>query len=65
MQVLGNDRLFYGDPIYSQELLSLSASILQNLVDNIIQEPSRVSSDSMTCYCCIYGVNKKCPDLLR
>ncbi|KAF7112244.1 hypothetical protein RHSIM_RhsimUnG0248800 [Rhododendron simsii] len=50
--VLGNDHLFYGDPIYSQELLSLSASILQNLVDNIIQEPSRVARGSMALEAC-------------
>ncbi|KAI8557561.1 hypothetical protein RHMOL_Rhmol04G0020200 [Rhododendron molle] len=50
--VLGNDRLFYGDPIYSQELLSLSASVLQNLVDNIIQEPSRVARGSMALEAC-------------
>ncbi|KAG5551052.1 hypothetical protein RHGRI_009470 [Rhododendron griersonianum] len=50
--VLGNDCLFYGDPIYSQELLSLSASILQNLVDNIIQEPSQVARGSMALEAC-------------
>ncbi|KAH7842024.1 hypothetical protein Vadar_000616 [Vaccinium darrowii] len=50
--VLGNDRLFFGDPTYLQELLSLSASTLQNLVDNIMQEPSLVARGRMALEAC-------------
>lgn len=50
--VLANDRLFFGDPTYLQELLSLSASTLQNLVDNILQEPSLVARGRMALEAC-------------
>ncbi|KAI8010950.1 VPS35 endosomal protein sorting factor-like [Camellia lanceoleosa] len=51
-EMLGNDHLFFGDPTYLQELLSLSALILQNLVDFIMQEPSRVARGSMALEAC-------------
>ncbi|KAF5949435.1 hypothetical protein HYC85_011428 [Camellia sinensis] len=50
--MLGNDHLFFGDPTYLQEFLSLSALILQNLVDFIMQEPSRVARGSMALEAC-------------
>lgn len=42
-QIMGNDVLFFGDSSYVRELLSLTESVLQNLVDIIEQEPSRVN----------------------
>lgn len=51
-EMLGNVHLFFGDPTYLQELLSLSALILQNLVDFIMQEPSRVARGSMALEAC-------------
>ncbi|OMP04384.1 Vacuolar protein sorting-associated protein 35 [Corchorus olitorius] len=41
-EVPGNDLLFFGDSSYVHELLSLTESVLQNLVDVIELEPSRV-----------------------
>ncbi|XP_028069440.1 UPF0505 protein isoform X3 [Camellia sinensis] len=52
VEMLGNDHLFFGDPTYLQEFLSLSALILQNLVDFIMQEPSRVARGSMALEAC-------------
>ncbi|GFZ12531.1 hypothetical protein Acr_23g0009160 [Actinidia rufa] len=51
-KIRGNDHLFFGDPTYLQELLSLSAFVLQNLVDNIMQEPSRVVRGTMALEAC-------------
>ncbi|XP_052207188.1 uncharacterized protein LOC127811403 [Diospyros lotus] len=51
-QLLGNDRLFFGDPTYLQELLSFSAFILQNLVDYVMQEPSQVARGTMALEAC-------------
>ncbi|KAL6969308.1 hypothetical protein U1Q18_029026 [Sarracenia purpurea var. burkii] len=40
MKILGNYCLFFGDPTYLQKLRSLSAFVLQNLVDIVMLEPS-------------------------
>lgn len=42
MQVVGNDELFFGEPSYFQQLVAISSSILQNLVEAIQQEPLNV-----------------------
>ncbi|KAL6975265.1 hypothetical protein U1Q18_024059 [Sarracenia purpurea var. burkii] len=52
MKILGNECLFFGDPTYLQELRSLSAFVLQNLVDNVMQEPSQVARGSMALEAC-------------
>ncbi|KAK9269621.1 hypothetical protein L1049_001398 [Liquidambar formosana] len=52
-EIFGNDLLFFGDPSYSQELVSLSEFVLQNLVDIIQQEPSRGKWLPINDYNCI------------
>lgn len=42
-QLLGNDVLFFGDSSYLHELASFCEFVLQNLVDAIQQEPSKVT----------------------
>ncbi|KAG7957678.1 hypothetical protein I3843_11G187400 [Carya illinoinensis] len=39
-QIFGNDLLFFGDSSYLHELVLLSESVLQNVVDSIQKEPS-------------------------
>ncbi|XAR67433.1 hypothetical protein NMG60_11002197 [Bertholletia excelsa] len=59
-KVLYNDSLFFGDPSYLQELMSLSSSALQNIIDCIMQEPNRVARGSMaldTCNCIASAFN--------
>ncbi|PWA64095.1 hypothetical protein CTI12_AA346860 [Artemisia annua] len=41
-EVIGNDRLFFGHAMYSQELGSFSGVLLNNIVDTIAQESSQV-----------------------
>ncbi|XP_062169549.1 uncharacterized protein LOC133875428 isoform X2 [Alnus glutinosa] len=51
-EIFGNDLLFFGDSSYLLELVSLSESVLQNLVDAIQQEPSRAARGSMALEAC-------------
>ncbi|CAK9181075.1 unnamed protein product [Ilex paraguariensis] len=51
-EVIGNDHLFFGDPTYLQEFLSLSSSIIQNIFDVILQEPSQASRGTMALEAC-------------
>ncbi|KAA8523649.1 hypothetical protein F0562_010072 [Nyssa sinensis] len=51
-EILANDCLFFGDPTYSQELLLLSASILQDLFNYILQEPSQATRGIMALEAC-------------
>lgn len=51
-KVMGNDRLFFGDPAYLQEYKSLSAVILQDIVGLILQEPSKDSRGNMALEAC-------------
>ncbi|XP_021287819.1 UPF0505 protein C16orf62 homolog isoform X2 [Herrania umbratica] len=51
-EILGNDLLFFGDSSYVHELLSLTESVLQNLVGVIEQEPSRAARGSMSLEAC-------------
>ncbi|XWS11244.1 hypothetical protein CRYUN_Cryun38cG0067500 [Craigia yunnanensis] len=51
-EIMGNDLLFFGDSSYMHELLSLSESVLENLVDVIEQEPSRAALGSMSLEAC-------------
>ncbi|KAF5781491.1 putative vacuolar protein sorting-associated protein [Helianthus annuus] len=51
-EVFGNDLLFHGDAIYSQELGSLSRVILHNMVDTIQQEPSQVTRGKLALEAC-------------
>ncbi|PWA96207.1 replication protein A 70 kDa DNA-binding subunit B [Artemisia annua] len=44
--VIGNDRLFFGHAIYSQELVSFSGALLNNIVDTIAQESSQLDNCS-------------------
>ncbi|KAG8502780.1 hypothetical protein CXB51_000578 [Gossypium anomalum] len=50
-EIMGNDLLFFGDS-YVRELLSLTESVLQNLVDVIEQEPSRAARGSLSLEAC-------------
>ncbi|KAI3675626.1 hypothetical protein L1987_85217 [Smallanthus sonchifolius] len=61
-EVIGNDRLFLGDVMYSQELGSLSRVILDNMVDTVPQEPSQVARgklalEACNCITSFYKVN--------
>ncbi|GKV38764.1 hypothetical protein SLEP1_g46642 [Rubroshorea leprosula] len=51
-EVLCNDILFFGDSSYMHELISLTESVLQDLVDVIEQEPSRAARGSMALEIC-------------
>ncbi|KAL4272836.1 hypothetical protein GQ457_13G002070 [Hibiscus cannabinus] len=51
-EIMGNDLLFFGDSSYVPELLSLTESVLQNLVDIIEQESSRAARGSMSLEAC-------------
>ncbi|XP_021906119.1 UPF0505 protein C16orf62 homolog [Carica papaya] len=51
-EIMGNDYLFFGDSSYVHELTSLTEVILQNLVDMIEQEPSRVVRGSTALEAC-------------
>ncbi|PPD91888.1 hypothetical protein GOBAR_DD11156 [Gossypium barbadense] len=51
-EIMGNDLLFFGDSSYVRELLSLTESVLQNLVDVIEQEPSRAARGSLSLEAC-------------
>ncbi|EOY12279.1 Uncharacterized protein TCM_030833 isoform 2 [Theobroma cacao] len=51
-EILGNDLLFFGDSSYVHELLSLTESVLQNLVGLIEQEPSQAARGSMSLEAC-------------
>ncbi|XVF03816.1 hypothetical protein REPUB_Repub05bG0025600 [Reevesia pubescens] len=51
-EIVANDLLFFGDSSYVHELLSLTESVLQNLVDVIEQEPSRAARGSMSLEAC-------------
>ncbi|KAK9057073.1 hypothetical protein SSX86_024440 [Deinandra increscens subsp. villosa] len=51
-EVIGNDRLFLGDAMYSQELGSLSTVILNNMIDAIPQEPSQVMRGKLALESC-------------
>ncbi|PPS00604.1 hypothetical protein GOBAR_AA20061 [Gossypium barbadense] len=51
-EIMGNDLLFFGDSSYVCELLSLTESVLQNLVDVIEQEPSRAARGSLSLEAC-------------
>ncbi|KAK8706019.1 hypothetical protein V6N13_049601 [Hibiscus sabdariffa] len=51
-EIMGNDLLFFGDSSYVRELLSLTESVLQNLVDIIEQESSRAARGSMSLEAC-------------
>ncbi|MFQ6661363.1 hypothetical protein Gotur_029552 [Gossypium turneri] len=51
-EIMGNDLLFSGDSSYVRELLSLTESVLQNLVDVIEQEPSLAARGSLSLEAC-------------
>ncbi|XP_059664782.1 uncharacterized protein LOC132311079 isoform X2 [Cornus florida] len=51
-EILGNDTLFFGDPTYSEELLSFSTCVVQTLVSCILQEPSQAIRGSMALEAC-------------
>ncbi|KAK1440085.1 hypothetical protein QVD17_05910 [Tagetes erecta] len=51
-EVIGNDRLYLGDAMYSQELRSLSGVILHNMVDTIPQESSQVTRGKLALEAC-------------
>ncbi|XP_039026976.1 VPS35 endosomal protein sorting factor-like isoform X3 [Hibiscus syriacus] len=51
-EIMGNDLLFFGDSSYVRELLSLTESVLQNLVDIIEHEPSRAARGSVSLEAC-------------
>ncbi|XP_059443996.1 uncharacterized protein LOC132175919 isoform X2 [Corylus avellana] len=51
-EIFGNDLLFFGDSSYLHELVSLSKSVLQSLVDAIEKEPSRAARGSMALEAC-------------
>ncbi|KAF5203371.1 hypothetical protein FRX31_007042 [Thalictrum thalictroides] len=53
-EVVGNDRLFYGDPSYHQELASLSSSVLTKVIDGVLQEPNRVIRGNLALEACNY-----------
>lgn len=42
-QVIGNDKLIFGDPTCLEEILSFSGAIVQKIMDIVIQEPSQVT----------------------
>ncbi|GJW76170.1 VPS35 endosomal protein sorting factor-like protein isoform X1, partial [Tanacetum coccineum] len=51
-EVIGNDRLFFGHEMYSQELGSLSGVILNNIVDTIAQESSQSARGKLALEAC-------------
>nr|GEU91021.1 uncharacterized protein [Tanacetum cinerariifolium] len=51
-EVIGNDRLFFGHEMYSQELGSLSGVILDNIVDTIAQESSQSARGKLALEAC-------------
>ncbi|KAL8205603.1 hypothetical protein R6Q57_009154 [Mikania cordata] len=51
-KVIGNDRLFLGDAMYSQELGSLSSIILHSMVNTIPQEPSQAMRGKLALEAC-------------
>ncbi|XP_058095163.1 uncharacterized protein LOC131240743 isoform X2 [Magnolia sinica] len=51
-EVVSNDQLFFGEPSYSQELVSISSFALQNVVDGIQQESSTAARGNMALEAC-------------
>ncbi|KAK7320363.1 hypothetical protein VNO77_29773 [Canavalia gladiata] len=51
-QIPGNDMLYYGDSSYSQELVSLSKLVLENLLCAVQQEPSQAARGIMALEAC-------------
>ncbi|XP_043688479.1 VPS35 endosomal protein-sorting factor-like isoform X2 [Telopea speciosissima] len=51
-EVVGNDLLFFSEPSYYQELLSFSGSVVQNLVDEVKQEPNQAARGSLALEAC-------------
>ncbi|XXG90561.1 hypothetical protein AAC387_Pa12g2296 [Persea americana] len=51
-EVVGNDELFFGEPSYYQQLLSISCSILQDLVEALQQEPVNVARGNLALEAC-------------
>ncbi|XP_022733809.1 UPF0505 protein C16orf62 homolog isoform X2 [Durio zibethinus] len=51
-EVMGNDLLFFGNSSYVHELISLAASVLENLVDVIEREPSQAARGNMSLEAC-------------
>lgn len=51
-EVIGNDRLFFGHAMYSQELVSLSTIILHNMIDIIPQESSQATRGKLALEAC-------------
>ncbi|KAI4306118.1 hypothetical protein L6164_029425 [Bauhinia variegata] len=51
-EIPGNDKLYYGDSSYKQELVSLSKLVLDNLVDVIQKEPSQVARGTLALEAC-------------
>ncbi|XP_068666819.1 uncharacterized protein [Aristolochia californica] len=58
-EVMGNDLLFFGESSYFQELVSISSYVLQNLIDEVQQEPSPVVRGNLAleaCNCIVSSV---------
>ncbi|KAK9084795.1 hypothetical protein Sjap_025206 [Stephania japonica] len=51
-EVPGNDLIFFGDPSYYQELMSISRSVLEKLVDNIQLEKHSVARGNIALEAC-------------
>ncbi|PWA84636.1 hypothetical protein CTI12_AA156540 [Artemisia annua] len=63
-QVIGNDRLFFGHAMYSQELVSFSGALLNNIVDTIAQESSqsargKLALEACNCIASYFKVNNE------
>ncbi|KAJ4975936.1 hypothetical protein NE237_001042 [Protea cynaroides] len=51
-EIVGNDLLFFYEPSYYQELLSFSSSVVQNLLDEVKQEPNQAARGSLALEAC-------------
>ncbi|KAI3948156.1 hypothetical protein MKX01_014755 [Papaver californicum] len=49
---MSNDELYFGDPSYYQEFISVSTSVVKNIVNDVKQEQHRVTRGSMALEAC-------------
>ncbi|OVA03407.1 Vacuolar protein sorting-associated protein 35 [Macleaya cordata] len=51
-EVMTNDVLFFGDPAYYQEFVSISGSVLENVISAVKQEPNLATRGTMALEAC-------------
>ncbi|MCL7044850.1 hypothetical protein MKW94_022815 [Papaver nudicaule] len=73
-EIMSNDILYFGDPGYYQEFISVSASVVKNIINDVKQEQHRVTRGSMaleicncilTCYKASDEISQICTQLIE